>query len=1508
MSKIKISALLFFCVFLFFVYGSSNIEAADTNYTEKVEQVEHNWGKGGPENLIDHFSATFDQAQYLKVGDYFIQTLADDGVSVDVNSTRLIDRLHYTPTLVDWTYFTNMKEGFQNITTNYQEGTGNAVIFSHVVPFDSWLAYYYANPSFLGTPVGAKIIEPKDHGGLVDTNWLNSPLPNKIPVDHFSAIYYTAKRLEAGEYVIRTGADDGAQVYLDGKLVLDRFTPIGYREDAVKVSIKDSSEYHDIHRLEVRYKEGILSSRVNVSIQPYEEVMKPTFEDGWVGEVFPSADFSGKPIILGGKGANQPLETLDLNWLEGSPSPFIPADSFSGRFYKQVDLDETGIYTLKVWADDKVKLYVDGKRMIDSWKYIPGSYREKTIPLEKGKHDIKIEYQEATENARLKFDIEKNHIDYTKVEAAPHYSWGLDSPVGKADYFTAQFDQSQYLYGGDYFVQTMADDGLFVDFDGKGIINRWDYSPEIINRALLTGVSEGNHEMNTLYREGIKTAALYSDIVPFGDWLAYYYGNEDFAGMPKAVKTIKSSADNNLSLSETNGQESPVPSVIPNDHFTAKYVTAKRIKEGDYVLRTGADDGLQVYIDGKMVLDRFTPVGYREDAVKVSIHNTSGTGDIHWVEVKYKEGILSSKMNVSLQPYTVVNDPSEEDGWTGELYSNVNLTGNPVILGGKGASTLIKDLDFNWGNHSPSPLIPEDNYSARFTRKVTIHDPGYYVVKANADDGVRVFIDGKQVIDSWKYQAELERKAGVELTAGIHSIKVEYYDGKIGSKLKFDLAKGKTTFSKAEKALRYNWGFGSPDIEVQPDHFTATFDQSQYLAAGDYFIQTLADDGVQVDVNGRRVIDRNSYSFDSITDRALLTNIPEGNQEITTHYYEGTSNAVLFSEIVKFGDWLAYYYPNETLSGTPIAAKVEKAGSSYGRLSENLGYNSPIPGTIKADHFSAKYVTAKRVPAGDYVLRTGADDGVQVYIDGKLVLNRFTNGGFREDSIKLKINDNGTADDKDIHWIEVRYKEASQSARVEVFLQPYSDAVNISSTDGWLGEFYKNTSLSGDSVIEGGKNALKPISSLNFNWGNDAPTPLVPSDYFSARFTKKVNIATTGDYAITVYADDGVRVRVDGSTKIDSWEYVSGNKRQIVLKDLMAGIHTIVVEYFDGKLAASIKYDLQQVLSDSYLDLDLRKPANITAQDIIDFFNRKKPNSILKNYAQDFIDVQKESGVNAQYLVAHSIWETGWGTSTLSIYKRNFFGYGAYDSCPFTCAYYFPTGHDTISYVAYQVKTDYLTPGTIYDNGPNLVGMNVKYASDQNWKNGIASLMQSIKPYDPVYYDKVKPSTIVPKTPTSYSRNIPAGEPVPKNIVINFPAGIKATVNNGVNFRTLPYASNSTYIRYLSASTKVEVIGYNTDVKSNWYRAKVDGTSGWVSGNYLTIQNLLQVSAGTTLNIRKDATTSSDIVKTVQDMTYLKTVLDSNGKKITKNGWYQVYVPGSTQTGWASGSYLKIIE
>ena len=139
-------------------------------------------------------------------------------------------------------------------------------------------------------------------------------------------------------------------------------------------------------------------------------------------------------------------------------------------------------------------------------------------------------------------------------------------------------------------------------------------------------------------------------------------------------------------------------------------------------------------------------------------------------------------------------------------------------------------------------------------------------------------------------------------------------------------------------------------------------------------------------------------------------------------------------------------------------------------------------------------------------------------------------------------------------------------------------------------------------------------------------------------------------------------------------------------------------------------------------DTDLTLPSGENAQTIDGFLT----GTALAGLGATYMQAEKTYGVSALYLVAHSIEESSWGTSSIAQNDDNLFGYGADDRDPAGDASSFPSFAACILYVAQQVKEKYLTPGGGYYHGPTLRGMNVDYASDPLWASKIAAIARTI--------------------------------------------------------------------------------------------------------------------------------------------------------------------------------------
>jgi prepilin-type N-terminal cleavage/methylation domain-containing protein len=113
--------------------------------------------------------------------------------------------------------------------------------------------------------------------------------------------------------------------------------------------------------------------------------------------------------------------------------------------------------------------------------------------------------------------------------------------------------------------------------------------------------------------------------------------------------------------------------------------------------------------------------------------------------------------------------PGTFSGWVGEYYSNQNLTGSPTICRDDAS------LTFHWGSGSPQSGFPSDHFSGRWTKTVTF-TAGSHAFTLGSDDGGRLYIDGTRVIDSWFDRAYATDTVSRTLTAGTHTIVMEFYE------------------------------------------------------------------------------------------------------------------------------------------------------------------------------------------------------------------------------------------------------------------------------------------------------------------------------------------------------------------------------------------------------------------------------------------------------------------------------------------------------------------------------------------------------------------------------------------------------------------------------------------------------------------------------------------------------------------------------------------------------------
>jgi phage tail-like protein len=124
-------------------------------------------------------------------------------------------------------------------------------------------------------------------------------------------------------------------------------------------------------------------------------------------------------------------------------------------------------------------------------------------------------------------------------------------------------------------------------------------------------------------------------------------------------------------------------------------------------------------------------------------------------------------------PGFVRSDPAYA-GLLGDYYAGINFDQLKH-------TRINATVSFAWGSKSPLPDVPADGFSVRWTGQIRPRHSEVYTFITTSDDGVRLWIDGRLIIDEWNDHPPTEHSGRITLQAERwYAITLEYYE-KAGS-------------------------------------------------------------------------------------------------------------------------------------------------------------------------------------------------------------------------------------------------------------------------------------------------------------------------------------------------------------------------------------------------------------------------------------------------------------------------------------------------------------------------------------------------------------------------------------------------------------------------------------------------------------------------------------------------------------------------------------------------------
>ncbi|NBV87291.1 MAG: hypothetical protein EBS01_13755, partial [Verrucomicrobia bacterium] len=408
--------------------------------------------------------------------------------------------------------------------------------------------------------------------------------------------------------------------------------------------------------------------------------------------------------------------------------------------------------------------------------------------------------------------------------------------------------------------------------------------------------------------------------------------------------------------------------------------------------------------------------------------------------------------------------PVAQRGLLGVYFASNNLTLPSV-------ARLDESVNFDWTTNSPHPALPADNFSARWTGQLTAPASGTYTFYVQSDDGVRLWVGGKLLVDNWTIHSLTENSATVTLQSGVPvDLKMEYYE-----------AGG----SAVAKLL---WAGPSIAKQAVPSSVLRPSVAASALGAVAQPVSTLLPDG----------------SRECVATGAGLA--------------AGAAEQGGFFNQAHSGDFQMAVQIRSLGAGTPSTALM---------LREGLAANDRFVAVQVAAN--GALTVWSRTTQGGAVTSTSAS-GSLVLPNAWLLLERRGDRialAFSPDDVSYTnvgtLSLNGLSQ---LVSAGAFLGGAPGGVSGKVSLGDFELTPLVSK--GLTAEYFGTSTLTLPKLT-------RVDAGVDFNWGLGSPDPTLPVDKFSARWTGRVKTTVAGLHTFSVQSDDGVRLYVNGNLVVNNW-------------------------------------------------------------------------------------------------------------------------------------------------------------------------------------------------------------------------------------------------------------------------------------------------------------------------------------------------------------------------------------
>jgi hypothetical protein len=261
---------------------------------------------------------------------------------------------------------------------------------------------------------------------------------------------------------------------------------------------------------------------------------------------------------------------------------------------------------------------------------------------------------------------------------------------------------------------------------------------------------------------------------PAGALKAEYWPNLQFTGVPLLTR-------NELPALRLGDGEGP-GSGLPTSRFAVRWTgTLTPAQAGTYALRSQASaaDGVRVWVDDVLLIDAWErPAASAQGSIELA------AGRPVSVRVEFFDAAAEAVFSLAWRapgsadflpiPSAVFNPQAlpPAGALRAEFWDNTGFTGQPVIS--RDALPVLNLPD----GVGPGAGLPTSRFAVRFSGRFTPASSGETALRtlASAGDGVRLWVDGRLLIDTWASPQRVA-DAAITLTAGQPvALVLEFFD------------------------------------------------------------------------------------------------------------------------------------------------------------------------------------------------------------------------------------------------------------------------------------------------------------------------------------------------------------------------------------------------------------------------------------------------------------------------------------------------------------------------------------------------------------------------------------------------------------------------------------------------------------------------------------------------------------------------------------------------------------